>query len=303
MSSKQDIINDTYFDRGGFGSRARTLQEARKKDKSITAEDVNEFFRKNVEQKRKQTGQNSFVAPNAYYEFQVDLFFINDIPNQKFRVGMICIDVFSKYMNAVPISSKQPPNILASVMENIKKMDGKSKLIYIDDEGSFNNQSVIDYLKDENIELHRTRGHPAFAERAIRTLKDMFYKRVENDEKKGKENIQWGDYLHEILLTYNNAMKHSSHGLEPIEARKKKNELNVKLKLSMNAKTNRIYPGVGVGDTVKILRKRKPNEKERVGNFTQNRYAIERIDKKLGQQYFYVEGNERAYLRHELLKV
>ena len=263
MSSKQDIINDTYFDRGGFGSRARTLQEARKKDKSITAEDVNEFFRKNVEQKRKQTGQNSFVAPNAHYEFQVDFFFINDIPNQKFRVGMICIDVFSKYMNAVPISSKQPPDILAGVMENIKKMDGKSKLIYIDGEESFNDQSVIDYLKDENIELHRTRGHPAFAERAIRTFKDMFYKRVENDEKKGKENIQCGDYLHEILLTYNNAMKHSSHGLEPIEARKKKNELNVKLKLSMNAKTNRIYPEVDVGDTVKILRKRKPNEKER----------------------------------------
>ena len=44
MSSKQDIINDTYFDRGGFGSKARTLQEARKKDKSITAEDVNEFL-------------------------------------------------------------------------------------------------------------------------------------------------------------------------------------------------------------------------------------------------------------------
>ena len=116
-------------------------------------------------------------------------------------------------------------------------------------------------------------------------------------------NIQWGDYLHEILLTYNNAMKHSSHGLEPIEARKKKNELNVKLKLSMNAKRNRIYPDLDVGDTVKMLRKRKPNEKERVGNFTQNRYTIKKIDKKLGQQYFYAEGNERAYLRHELLKV
>ena len=214
-----------------------------------------------MEQKRKQTGQNSFVAPNAYYEFQIDLFFINDIPNQKFRVGMICIDVFSKYMNAVPISSKQPPDILAGVMENIKKMDGKPRLIYIDDEGSFNNQSVIDYLKDENIELHRTRGHPAFAERAIRTLKDMLYKRVENNEKKGKQNIQWGDYLHEVLLTYNNAMK-------PIEARKKKNELNVKLKLSMNAKKNRIYPELDVGDTVKILRKRKPNEKESWKFFT-----------------------------------
>ena len=186
-SDKQDIIYNTYFDRGGFASKQRTLQEARKKDKTIIIEDINKFFSKNVEQKRKTAGQNSFVAPNAYYEFQIDLFFINDIPNQKFRVGMIYIDIFSKYMNAVPISLKQPPDILAGVMENIKKMDGKPKLIYIDDEGSFNNQSVIDYLKDENIELHRTRGHPAFAERAIRTLKDIFYKRVENDEKREKK--------------------------------------------------------------------------------------------------------------------
>ena len=76
MSSKQDIISEAYFDRSGFGSRARTLQEARRKDKSITAEDINEFFKKNLEQKRKPTGQNSFVAPNAYYEFQIDLFLL-----------------------------------------------------------------------------------------------------------------------------------------------------------------------------------------------------------------------------------
>ena len=106
-------------------------------------------FRKNVEQKAKPRGQNSFVAPNAYYEFQIDLFFINDIPKQKMKVGMVCIDIFSKYMAVVPLMSKQPADILAGLMECIKKMDGKPKLIYIDDEGAYNNQSVIDFLKDE----------------------------------------------------------------------------------------------------------------------------------------------------------
>ena len=51
MSSKQDIINNIYFDRAGFGSRATTLKDARAKDKTITMDDVNEFFRKNVEEK------------------------------------------------------------------------------------------------------------------------------------------------------------------------------------------------------------------------------------------------------------
>ena len=58
-SDKQKIINDTYFDRSGFGSRATTLKDAREKDKSITQEDVEELFRKNVEEKRKPRGENS----------------------------------------------------------------------------------------------------------------------------------------------------------------------------------------------------------------------------------------------------
>ena len=43
------------------------------------------FFRKNVEVKRKPRGENSFVAPHAHFEYQVDLFFIskNDLENPK----------------------------------------------------------------------------------------------------------------------------------------------------------------------------------------------------------------------------
>ena len=121
MASKQGIINNVYYDKGGFGSKNRTLQEARKKDNTITINDINEFFRKNVEQKAKPRGQNSFVAPNAYYEFQTDLVFINDTLKQKMKVGMMCIDIFSKYMVVVPLMSKQPADILAGLMECIKK--------------------------------------------------------------------------------------------------------------------------------------------------------------------------------------
>ena len=99
-SNKQKIINDIYYDYSGFGSRATTLKDAREKDKSITKEDVEEFFRKNVEEKRKPRGENSFVAPHAYFEYQVDLFFIskNDLENQKFRIGFVLIDIFSLNM-------------------------------------------------------------------------------------------------------------------------------------------------------------------------------------------------------------
>ena len=57
-SFKQDTISGIYYDRSGFGSKATTLQDAKKKDASITKEDVEEF------------GENSFVAPHAKFEYR-----------------------------------------------------------------------------------------------------------------------------------------------------------------------------------------------------------------------------------------
>ena len=108
MTSKQDTISSIYYDRAGFGSRAQTLKDSRVKDTTTTKEDVEELFKKNVEEKRKPRGENSFVAPHAHFEYQVDLFFIskNDLESQKFRIGLVLIDIFSKYVLLYPLRVK-----------------------------------------------------------------------------------------------------------------------------------------------------------------------------------------------------
>ena len=256
MSSKQDIIGKIYFDRSGYGSKQTTLRDAKEKDKTITMKDVEEFFRKNVEQKKQLRGQNSFIPPHPFYEFQMDLFFINDLEEQKFRVGLLMIDIFTKYMVVVPISSKGEGDIASGMMEALKKMNGKPELLYTDDETALNTQAIQDYLKEQGIAHHRTRGHPNFSERAIRTYKDMLYKRVEADEKKGKENIQWIDYNLEILLTYNDKMIHSSIKMTPKQATKQKDNLKAKVNMTLQATKTRRYPEISTGDKVKIYRKK-----------------------------------------------
>ena len=176
-------------------------------------------------------------------------------------------------------------------------------MFYSDEEGSLYSQPVLEFLEDEKIKIHRTRGHPAFAERFIRTYKDMLFKRVEADEKKGKQNIQWIDYNLEILLTYNNKMVSSATKFTPLEARKKKNEFAVKLNLSLQAKRNRTYPEIETGDEVKVMRKKGVGEKERTSHWTKNKQTITKIEKKLGQNYYFLDGGTKPFLRHELLKV
>ena len=95
----------------------------------------------------------------------------------------------------------------------------------------------------------------------------MLLKRVEADEKKGKQNMQWMDYNLEILLTYSNKMVSSVTTMTPLEARKNKNEFEVKLYISLQAKRNRTYPEIEVRDNVKIMRKKGISEKERTSHW------------------------------------
>ena len=302
--NKQKIISDIYNDRAGFGSKATTLKDAREKDKTITMQDVETFFRKNVEEKRKPRGYNSFIAPYNKHTYQVDITWFRPVEFekvQKYKYAFTCIDVLSKYAVAVPLVEKS--DLVDEMPDVIRRMGGKPKLIFSHDDGVLRGKQFTDYVESEGIEVHRSRGQAQFVERFNRTLKDMIFKRVEVDEKKGKVNIQWVDYLPEVMLTYNNKMVHSATGLVPNEARKKENELKARLNVANKAKKNRMYPELNVGDKVKIMRKKRTGEKERSSHWLQTEYTVEAINEKMGQTYYTLTGYNRPLLRFELLKL
>ena len=189
-----DIISKIYFEPSGYGSIQSTFKDANKIDKTIKLDNVKEWFKSNVEQKTKYSGQNSYVAQKPYEEYQVDLFFINDLENQKVKVGMLMIDIFTKYMVVIPINSKSEGDVASGLLEGFQKMGHKPEVIYADNETALSAASIQKYFKDNNILHIATRGQAAVAERSIRTFKDMLYKRIGNDE-----NVQWTDYVFSYL--------------------------------------------------------------------------------------------------------
>ena len=263
-------------------------------------------LKQNVEVKRNPRGYNSFISPHNNHTYQIDIFFISkkDLKvKQRFRGGLVCIDVLSKYAVVVPIKSKDTYDVIEGTKEALKKMGEKPQLIYTDDERAIAGEDFQEFVEGEGIKLYRTRNHPAFAERFIRTFKDKLFKRVEADEKKGKENIQWIDYIFEIMLTYNNKDIHSAIGMTPNKARNKDNEFRARLNILMKARKEKLYPEIKVGDKVKIIRKKAITEKERTSNFLQGEYTVEEITQSLGQTYFRMADYPRKLMRHELLKV
>ncbi len=305
MNDKNDIISKIYYDPAGFSSIKTTLEDARKKDKSITYNDVKEWFQKNIEQKKQLKGFNSYVANEAKFEYQIDLFFISpkDFPKETNIGGVLCIDIFSKFITIVPIKSKTIPEILDAIKQIINKV-GKPKNVYSDNEGAWSKGTQIDkYFKDENINHIITLSHPNVSERAIRTIKDEIYKRVKTPSDKN-----WSELLYPILLKYNFVSVHSSTGLTPAEADKKENQFYVKLNLEMHRISKRRYPNIEINDNVKVYKKKDKLDKEHIPVWQSKVYKVDNIIEKFGQKYYYLDGYTQngkrvPLLRHEILKV
>ena len=77
--TKDEIIEKVYYDKSGYGSRGKTLADARHIDKTITYNDVKDWFDKNLETKRQLKGQHSFIANHAYQEFDMYIKLFSEI--------------------------------------------------------------------------------------------------------------------------------------------------------------------------------------------------------------------------------
>ena len=124
--------------------------------------DIIKVFRKNVEQNRKRVERNSFIAPHSAYEYQVDFMFRNGLEEQKFKVGVLMLDVCDKFMHVVPIKSKQGGDVATGMIECFHQVGKKPETIHTDDDGALNKEAIHKCLKDENIEPSPNEGAPKF---------------------------------------------------------------------------------------------------------------------------------------------
>ena len=74
----------------------------------------------------------------------------------------------------------------------MNKMGGPLKVIMTDGEGAIKNSKLFQkYFTEHHITYIPSRGHPVFAERTIRTCREMLDKRIKPDE-------QWADLIYQI---------------------------------------------------------------------------------------------------------
>jgi hypothetical protein len=104
------------------------------------------------------------------------------------------------------------------------------------------------------------------------------------------------------MVEYNAKNKHRITGMTPYEARKPSNEADVKAAMELAATSGVKYPPLRVGDTVRMLLKKKLGHKDFQDAFKPGKQTVESISENFGQKYYMLSDN-REYIRSDLAKM
>jgi len=304
MSSltKDQTISNIYYDlETGYGSVKNTFEQARRKDPTITLEDVQKWMKKQPNKQRKAyRGSNSYTAPFARFEYQIDIMdmvTLQKSPTQP-RYAIVVIDIFSKLGDALPMRNKDSNSVYDALIIIFKKM-GYPISVYSDDDGAFKSK-VKTLFDSEGINHIVTLTHANVVERFIRTLKNAVHDRVRFT------NGKWEDMLKFVVDKYNNTI-HSTTNHKPKDAHQDKNSPDVAANLATKSIHKRKYKNINIGDDVKVYTKGKGNytsRKETTSRWSDKTYKVVKIGRDITLNTYYVlEGLQKHYNRHELLLI
>ena len=296
--TNDDKIKEIYTDQAGYQSLANTYKDVKKKYPDIKYDDVKRWYHNNVGYNFVKRGYNSFVPNEPLEQVQVDLFFINDKPDDVYKFAIAGIDCFTKYGVVIGLSDKKPEQFVEALKRIFKEIGGKPKTLFSDQEGSLSSKLVDNFLKKENIKYIITRNHAPFVESFIRTFKRMIFKRLKVQPEK-----RWYDFIFESILTYNHKMVNRTTGFKPVDAIKTKNLMTVKMNMEENASNNKQYEEINEGDKVFIFKKRKNFQKQNISKWSQNSFTVDKIEKDpVNGKSYHVRGYDKPFLRSEIQK-
>ena len=157
---KYETIHNAYYNPNGFGNNAVLLKDAKAVDPTITMKDVLIWRSQNSERTKKMRGYNSYIAPEARYEFQVDLFVFQNQqarPKEETPYGLLGIDSLTKCCWIYPLDKKDVIHWVMGLGFIFEKM-GKPQVIYTDPDASMQGNLMTAFLKKRECSMDPNAG-------------------------------------------------------------------------------------------------------------------------------------------------
>uniref|UniRef100_A0A7E4VS53 Integrase catalytic domain-containing protein n=1 Tax=Panagrellus redivivus TaxID=6233 RepID=A0A7E4VS53_PANRE len=223
MVNKNELLLKIYTDAkdpSSFASKAKLLAAAKSKDVSVTAVDVDNFLMGQRaytlhKQPRFKFKRLKTITSGLHVDWQADLAMMDKLAekNDNFKYILICCDVFSRKMMAVPVLTKKPSDMIKAFDILFEKVGYKPWRIITDGGLEFNAKAMKEYFAKNDIIKHQTFSHPLIhAGIAERAKMHPFLKPLYTDEidvacnNLKKQGFYIGCYAaDEIPQGYNNA--------------------------------------------------------------------------------------------------
>lgn len=221
---------------------------------------------------RKKFIKNKVIVSGMNQQYQADLVDMQALStsNDGYKYLLTCIDVFSKYAWAVPLTSKRSEAVTLAFKKIFRERIPRK--LQTDAGKEFTNKLLQNYLKLKNIIFFSTNNatKACIVERFNRTLKTKMWKYfTENNTKR------YIDVLDQLVHSYNHTW-HRSIQTEPVSV-SKENENEIWNILYRNKSTVRSKPKFKLGDTVRISKDKLIFEKGYEQNWTREIFTVHEI--------------------------
>ena len=259
----------------------RVYEEARRKYPKIKLKDVYDFMHKQRVYTmhrpiRKKFPRLANRPSGLHTDWQADLAIFDQLTehNDGYKYLLVCIDVLSRKIFAVPAKSKRSEDMI-DAFENIFKLSEGilPHKLYTDRGLEFEAKRMKEYFKKKDIDkrvVYSPDVHASMAERANRTIKERLYRYFSE-----QNTLCWKDVIQKIIAGINESINRTT-GVTPNSvtfknAGKLYNRLYKGPKIPQNTKSSSTLEP---GQIVRITKEKGKFEKGYLPNYTDELFRV-----------------------------
>ena len=224
---------------------------------------------------RRSFPRRKVYSPAPDWIWSSDLIDYNNIKkhNDGYAYLLVCVDVFSKFVRAVPLIDKSA----RSMVKAFESFDKLPKFVWADKGKEFYNKSLEAFFNQNGVKLYSTysESKSVIAERFNRTFKNWMQLHFTMSN-----SWRWINTWEEILNQCNNLV-HSTTKVKPIDALKKKESFqtvyNNLYEKYDNTTENLPRNALKVGDFVRVSRDKSIFEKGYDYNWSEEFFKVREV--------------------------
>lgn len=280
MKDNNELKKLFYDVKSGFSSLDKLYRKVNEKGLKYTRNEVKDFYdsqpvKQVLKPSVKQKEYSSYVGYHPGYIYQMDIIVYDRYTYNKYKYILVVIDVYSRYVQARPMTNRRLETIITNYNSIIKVMGAPQK---IQSDNEFNKKEFINilqtngtsYIFSDPDEIHKN----PIVERVNRTIALLIQKvRV------ALKRYDWNNYLDDVIDNYNSTY-HSTTKDKPENIFKGNATNKQEYKFVENP--------LKVGDKVRIKVKKKVFNKGDVFTLSKDIYIVEENKENQSQSKWHI---------------